>query len=76
MDYFAGLCELIGIWKVGDKKRWSFLVFMLGNFTWVVYVLWTGSTYGLLLICVPAFFMNVRNFIKWGRDEHSDSIVG
>ena len=71
LDWVAGLFELIGLWKVGEKKKFGFLLNITCNVLWIAYVLSTKSTYGLLLVVVPALFINVRNYIKWRREENA-----
>ncbi len=67
LDWLASLLELLGIWVVGNKDRRGFLVFICCGLCWITYVLVSGSTYGLLLVVVPALFLNLGNFIKWGK---------
>ena len=65
MDIIAGLLELLANWLIGNKKRAAFIVFNIANCFWI----WTAfekHVYGLLLICLPAIVINIRNFIKWG----------
>ena len=71
MDILAGILELIGIWKVGDKKKIAFVFYTLANVIWI-YVAFHSHVYGLLLVVVPAIFMNVINWTKWSRDEILD----
>ena len=69
MDWAAGLLELCGIWIVGNKCKWGFVFNAICCITWIIYVLSTGQTYGLLLVVIPALIINIRNFIKWNREE-------
>jgi len=69
MDWVAGILELIGLWKVGNKNRKGFLFNIACGLCWVSYVLTSGTTYGLLVIVIPALFINIRNFIKWKPEE-------
>jgi len=66
MDYLAGLLELVGLVIIGNKSRLGFLVNMLGNLLWTFVAIRT-HLYGLLLVVIPAFFINLRNFIKWRK---------
>ena len=70
MDIVAGIIELISVWMIGNKVRIAFLLLNVANGFWI----WAAVThhmYGLLLICIPGIFINIRNYIKWGKDEKS-----
>jgi len=70
LDYVAGVLELVGLWKVGDKNRIGFIFNIICGLCWILYVFTSKSTYGLLIVVVPAMLINVRNFIKWKpKDE-------
>lgn len=71
MDFIAGLLELTGLWIVGNKNRFGFICNILCGLTWISYVLINKTTYGLLIVVIPALFINTRNFIKWTRNENN-----
>jgi rRNA processing protein Gar1 len=64
MDWIAGIFELLGSWSIGSKKKIGFVCNLIGCVLWV-YVSVTYEIYGLLLVVVPALFINIRNYIKW-----------
>jgi hypothetical protein len=68
MDYIAALLDLIQLYLLGLKNKYGFIVGAMANIAWVVYMIMTNSTYGLLLITIPAFFLNVINFYKWKKN--------
>ncbi len=68
IDFVAGATEMVGAWYVGNKRRWGFLALAACDVLWIVYVLSQQVAYGLLLVVVPMLFINIRNFVKWGRD--------
>jgi len=68
LDWIAGGLELIAQWTVGDKKRIGYCVFWICEVLWVI-VAFQSKRYGLILAVVPAFFINVRNFRKWGNKK-------
>jgi hypothetical protein len=51
---------------VGNKNKWGFVVFMLGNFFWA-YTGWQKALGGLILVSAVFFCINIRNFRKWKR---------
>jgi hypothetical protein len=74
MDWVAGVLELVGAWFTGNKKKWAFLISMAGNAMWVCYVLRFNLAYGLLVVVVPMFFINGRNFLRWWKEEKNVKI--
>ena len=68
MDWVAGLLELCGKWIVGHKHRYGWLFSTGSSVCWIVYVLMSRQAYGLLVICIPAVFINLWNFHKWSRN--------
>lgn len=69
MDWIAGVLELSASWLIGSKRRAAFLLGLTGNIAWVVYVLTSQSAYGLLLVCIPAGLVNIRNYVLWSRNK-------
>lgn len=69
MDWIAGLLELLGLWKIGNKNKIGFYFNILCGLCWISYVIISKSTYGLLLVVIPAIVINIRNIIKWRRSE-------
>ena len=65
MDWIAAVFELSGLWVVGNKKCIGFALNMCCDVAWIAYVFRTRAAWGLLLVVVPALFINVRNFMKW-----------
>ena len=68
MDYIAGIFELVGMWLVGNKRIAGFALNIVGGLMWT-YIAVTRDIYGLLLMVVPAVFINARNIVKWKGDE-------
>ena len=69
MDLIAGFCELLGLYIVGSKKRKGFIINIVCNVLWI-YVAYKTKVFGLLLVVIPAMFINLKNYIVWGQDEN------
>jgi len=67
MDWVAGILELIGLWKIGNKNIAGFIFNICCNLCWIIYVLISKNTWGLLLVVIPAMIINVRNIILWNK---------
>ena len=68
LDWVAGIFELSGGWLIGSKNKIGFILNLLGCLLWI-YVAFSSKVYGLLIVVIPAIFVNIRNFIKWGKDK-------
>ena len=68
MDWIAGFLELLGSWLVGSKKWFGFLCNLFGCAVWI-YVAIASEVYGLLVVVIPAIFINIRNIIKWRKKK-------
>ena len=76
LDWIAGILELIGLWKVGDKNWKGFIFNICCGICWILYVFISGNTYGLLVVVIPAILINIRNLIKWKKGDlnHLDQL--
>ena len=70
LDILAGTIELYGKWITGNKNKWGWMLQVLCSILWISYALINKHTYGLLIICIPALFVNARNFTKWRKEEN------
>ena len=66
MDWLAGLFELFGLYVLGNKKDFGFILNVCGNIIWII-VAFKMKIYGLLLVVIPAIFINIRNYKKWSK---------
>jgi hypothetical protein len=69
VDWIAAILELFGAYIVGNKNKVAFILFFLAGICWMVYVATTNTTHGILIVVIPAMCMNVRNYIKWSKDD-------
>jgi hypothetical protein len=67
MDLLAGPLELFGLFLLSYKIKWGFAVNILACLSWIFYVSYTQSTFGLLFVVIPGIFINILGFLKWGN---------
>ena len=70
IDWIAGIFELFGLYIVGNKNKIGFILNMCAGICWIAYVYLSSSTYGLLVVVVPALIINVRNYVKWSKERN------
>jgi len=69
LDWIAAAVALIGVFLVGQKNKYGFLVCMLSGFCWCLVAVSTG-VYGLFLEVLPLFFLNLYNFNRWRKEDN------
>ena len=69
VSWIASALELCGMWLVGNKNKWGFVIFMVGAVMWTAIGIFSWPVTGILLVVVPAFFINLRNFLRWKKQE-------
>lgn len=58
---------LLGMWVVGKKQRWGWVLGMSTQSLWAFYAVGTGQ-YGFLIGTVSYFLIYAANFLRWTRD--------
>ena len=69
LDWIAAVLCLIGIWLIGNKKKVGFLIYIVENLVWILFVYFAKVGYGLWFVCTIAIVINTRNYFKWRKDE-------
>jgi len=72
IDYIAGALELLGLWKVGNKNKWGFIISIFAKLLWIA-VAFTTKVYGILVIAVPSLIVCLRGFYKWNKEDNVQS---
>jgi hypothetical protein len=60
----------LGLWHIGNKKRWAFLLSILGEMAWIIYSLQT-RLWSLAFICCVFATLAARSWVKWGKSSGS-----
>ena len=68
IDWLATVCGLTAVLLLGNKNKIGFLVFMTASTSWVIFGLIVGS-WAIVFGSTIFFFMHLRGFMKWHRDE-------
>lgn len=69
------ICELLAVtltggslWLVGSKKRIGFAIGMIGAIFFTIFAVAIQAWF-MTALEVAFFFLNVRGWIKWGKEE-------
>lgn len=65
LTIFAAVIELWAAFELGRLNKLGWFLAILCNLTWIAYVVLNHSTYGLLLSCGAAIFLDVKGFRTW-----------
>jgi nicotinamide riboside transporter PnuC len=74
IDWFATLCGLTAVLFLGNKNKYGFLIFMMASLSWVTFGLIVGS-WAVVFGSTIFFFMHLRGFLKWRRDEREHDFL-
>ena len=67
IDWLATVCGLTGVYLIGSKNRYGFLVMMLASLSWMTVGFLIGSL-ALILGSTVFFGLHFRGWINWRRD--------
>jgi hypothetical protein len=67
-SWILAIIGVIGIYFVGKKTIWGWLVLCLNECLWVVYAV-TTKQYGFILAAIAYGFIYVKSFIQWQKEE-------
>ena len=73
IDWLATACGLAGVFLLGNKNRWGFLIFMVASASWVTFGFITGS-FAVILGSSTFFFMHLRGWLRWRRDDKETGV--
>jgi len=74
IDWLATVCGLTGVFLLGNKNKWGFLIFMVASASWVTFGFLTGS-YAVILGSTTFFVMHFRGWLKWRREEKEQGFL-
>jgi len=66
LDWIAAILTLAGVYIIGCKNRWGFIICIFSGIVWCVVAI-EAKLYGIILGYAPLIVINVINFIKWGK---------
>jgi len=67
-DWLALIIGVVGIWKLGSKKRSGFLFYMAAAASGFVFAILADSV-AYIIVNTITFVLQLRGYLKWRRDE-------
>ena len=68
IDWLATVCGLTGVYLIGNKNRYGFLIMMVASLSWMTVGFIIGSL-ALMAGSTVFFGLHVRGWMKWRRDQ-------
>ena len=68
IDWLATVCGLMGVYLLGNKNKYGFLVFMLASLSWIAVGVFVGS-FAIIIGSAIFFIMHLRGWFNWSRSE-------
>jgi hypothetical protein len=73
IDWLATICGLTGVYLLGNKNNYGFLIFMMASASWVTFGVLTGS-WAVIIGSTIFLIMHYRGWLSWRRDERNVSM--
>jgi len=67
-DWLALIIGVVGIWKLGSKKRSGFIFYMLAAVCGFVFSVLANSV-AYMVVNVITFSLQLRGYLKWRKDD-------
>jgi hypothetical protein len=67
-SYVLAAIGVTGIFFVGRKTIWGWLVLLLNEFLWIMYAI-TTEQYGFIFAAVAYGFVYIKSFMHWRNDD-------
>jgi nicotinamide riboside transporter PnuC len=72
VDWLATVAGLTGVYLIGSKNRYGFLVMMVASLSWLTVGIFIGSL-PLMLGSVVFFCLHMRGWFNWKREARAEA---
>ena len=69
LSYIVGIITCLGLYLVGRKNKYGFLVTFFNEFLWAYWIAVTPGTKGLFVVCIVTAVISLKSYFRWGKDE-------
>ncbi|MGB7207554.1 MAG: nicotinamide mononucleotide transporter [Pyrinomonadaceae bacterium] len=74
IDWVATVAGLTGVYLIGNKNKFGFLIMMIASLSWMT-VGFMIQSLALILGSGVFFSLHVRGWIKWRREARADLML-
>ena len=68
LGWFGNIFIVVGLWYIGNQKRWAFLLTTLGEVIWILHSYLMGQN-DLMVICILFAALQFRGWLKFKPPE-------
>ena len=68
IDWLAMVCGLTGVYLLGNKNKYGFLVFMMASLSWIAVGVLISS-FAIIIGSSIFFIMHLRGWFNWNRSD-------
>lgn len=72
-SWLLAFLGITGLWFVGNKSKWGWIIGISVQSLWIAYAIVTHQ-YGFILSALAYAGVNLRNLIKWRKDESNSDV--
>lgn len=67
IDWLATVAGLTGVYLIGSKNKYGFLIMMIASLSWMTvgFMIWSLA---LILGSAVFFFLHVRGWLRWKKE--------
>ena len=76
MEYWSWILAVIGVtgmFFVGKKTLWGWLVLLLNECLWIGYALVTKQ-YGFIAMALAYSFVYIKSYMHWKKDSNTEAV--
>ena len=72
VDWIATIAGLTGVYLIGNKNKFGFLIMMIASLSWMAVGFMIGSL-ALILGSAVFFSLHVRGWFKWRKEGRAEA---
>jgi apolipoprotein N-acyltransferase len=69
LSYVLSFLTILGLYLVGRKNKYGFLVTFFSEFLWIYWISITVGAKGLYIACVVIMVISMKSYLRWNKDE-------
>ena len=66
IDWVATICGLSGVYLLGNKNKFGFILFMIASLSWATFGVLTGSV-AMAVGSLIFFCLHLRGWLSWSK---------
>jgi hypothetical protein len=72
IDWIAIFIDLIGLWMIGNKNIYGFLIGGSSNILWFTFAYFSAHSNALAASSLLYLIFSIRNYFAWNKDTNPE----